>query len=252
MKEPVRHFLLAVQFLTRIPIPGNVRYSPESMAYALYQFPLVGFLLGASSAIAYAALLNLFPPVLAATLTLALVIRLTGALHEDGLADLADGLGGSPERERALEIMRDSRIGTYGTLGIVLLILSKVVALSTLEVVPAAGALIAGHVWGRSAIVAIVRWSRYARADGVAEFSQIPLPRHMLAWPILVSALAALVLCLATSPLVALAAFLAAGAIAVWVHKYMWRRLGGYTGDGLGTVETLVELVVLMAVVACL
>ena len=130
----LRHYLLAVQFFTRIPIDGRlaqwVGYSPAMLRASAAHFPGVGWLVGALVAGLSALLLMVLPasayvPLVVAVLGTAAGVWLTGAFHEDGLADVADGLGGSPERERALLIMKDSRVGAFGVLAVVLMLLAK-------------------------------------------------------------------------------------------------------------------------------
>ena len=127
----IRHYLLALQFFTRVPVTGRladwVGYSPEMLRRSAAHFPGVGWLVGGLAALVYAGLAMLLPdggytPLLLAVLSTVFTVRLTGAFHEDGLADVADGLGGSYDKERALDIMKDSRIGAYGAIGLVLLV----------------------------------------------------------------------------------------------------------------------------------
>ncbi|RYF36676.1 MAG: adenosylcobinamide-GDP ribazoletransferase, partial [Comamonadaceae bacterium] len=136
-----REFLLALQFFTRIPVTGRladwVGYSPELLRASAAHFPGVGLLVGLGAALAYGLLItvlpdSLFSPLLAAALSTAVTVLLTGGFHEDGLADVADGLGGSHERDCALEIMKDSRVGAFGAMALVLALLAKVLALGLL------------------------------------------------------------------------------------------------------------------------
>ncbi len=142
MRQAVRHYLLAVQFFTRLPVTGRladwVGYSPEMLRASAAHFPGVGWLVGAIGAAAYAALQAALggsrPQALALLVaavgcTIATVLA-TGGFHEDGLADVADGLGGSARRDRALEIMKDSRIGAFGAMALVLALLAKVALLA--------------------------------------------------------------------------------------------------------------------------
>ena len=135
----VRHFLLAVQFFTRIPITGKladwVGFSPAMLRASAAHFPAVGLLVGVVAAAVYALLISLLPataysPLVAAVLSTVATVLLTGAFHEDGLADVADGLGGSYDKARALEIMKDSRVGAFGALALVLAVLAKVALLA--------------------------------------------------------------------------------------------------------------------------
>ena len=135
----LRHYLLAIQFFTRIPVTGRlaawVGFSPAMLRASAAHFPGVGVLVGALVAGVTAALLACLPPgpfapLVAAVLGTVLSVMVTGAFHEDGLADVADGLGGSYDRDRALLIMKDSRVGAFGALALVLALLSKVALLA--------------------------------------------------------------------------------------------------------------------------
>ena len=160
--EPVRHFLIAVQFFTRIPITGRladwVGFSPARLRASAAHFPGVGWVVGGLVALVFWGLMQALvaqpaAPWVAAVLSTAFGVWLTGAFHEDGLADTADALGGHVSRERALEIMKDSRIGTYGAIALVLAVLTKVLLLGLLVqawgAAQVAWALLAAHVTSR-------------------------------------------------------------------------------------------------------
>ncbi len=141
MRQFIRHYLLSLQFFTRIPVTGKladwVGFSPAMLRASAGHFPGVGVLVGGLVAGFAAGLMMLLPPtgsapLVAAALSTAFGVWVTGAFHEDGLADVFDGLGGSAERDRALEIMKDSRVGAFGAIAIVLTLLCKVVLLALL------------------------------------------------------------------------------------------------------------------------
>ena len=129
MRYQLELFFTALGFFTRIPVPAWVPWSAERMNHAARYFALVGWVVGAVGALGYLALAWLLPPAVAVILSMALTIRLTGAFHEDGLADSCDGLGGGWDKAQVLAIMKDSRIGSYGSIGIVLMLLAKTAAL---------------------------------------------------------------------------------------------------------------------------
>jgi len=165
----VRHFLLAIQFFTRLPITGKladwVGYSPIMLRDSAAHFPAVGWLVGALSALVFAGFVNALPalsasPWVAAVFCTAFSVLLTGAFHEDGLADTADGLGGGLTRERALEIMKDSRIGTYGSAALLLAVLGKLsllVLLYQIDLVWSVAGLFAAHVTSRLMPLFLIR-----------------------------------------------------------------------------------------------
>ena len=162
----LRHFLLALQFFTRIPVTGRlaqwVGYSPAMLRASAAHFPAVGWVVGVIGALALAGALALWPPLVAAALCTVVTVLVTGAFHEDGLADLADGLGGASTRERALEIMKDSRIGAFGAIAVVLamgLKFALLAALAAQGAFVACATLVAAHVLSRLAPLAVMRAS---------------------------------------------------------------------------------------------
>lgn len=232
-------------FLTRLPVRGAGR-SGAGLARAAWTFPIVGALVGAIGALAYfgAAMVGLHPFV-AATLAVGATMLATGALHEDGLADTADGFGASGSRARKLEIMRDSRIGTYGVAALILSVLLKVGALASLVapwlVVPA---LIAAHAAARATLPVFMRILPPARMDGLA--AEAGRPSFANAAIAALLGVAALVVCLGPiTGLVAVVPLVAAAAVVAWLAK---RQIGGQTGDVLGALEQAGEILVLLAV----
>ncbi|SIO28589.1 cobalamin-5'-phosphate synthase [Rhodovulum sp. ES.010] len=250
LAEETRLALLAVQFLTRVPVPAADIFTPERMSRAVRYFPLVGLALGAVLGAVLALGSAVFPPVVAALLAVALGVRLTGALHEDGLADLADGLGGADTRERALEIMRDSRIGSYGTLALGLVMALKVAALAHMGVAVGAWALVAAHGLSRVASLILMLRLPYAREEGKAGFASPGAGRG----PALIAAgtvvLALLAVAATAGAGAAVSAAIATAAVTAWMGTMLVRRLAGHTGDALGAVQQLSETAVLLAVLA--
>ncbi|HEX3139290.1 MAG TPA: adenosylcobinamide-GDP ribazoletransferase [Rhizobacter sp.] len=252
----LRLFFIALQFFTRLPVPRWVGYQPEWLHESARHFPLVGALVGAVGAGVLWAALVLFPMPVAVGLSMAATVLLTGAFHEDGLADTCDALGGAVSRERALEIMKDSRIGSYGAVGLLLVLGLKAVTLVALPAPVVFAALILGHTASRAAAVALIRWLPYA--GDVAHAKAKPLAQRVsaagfaVAWAWVVAVGGALVLWHAAWwPLVLMgiaAAVVCAVACALWLK----RRLGGMTGDTLGATQQLSELLVLLACLAWL
>jgi adenosylcobinamide-GDP ribazoletransferase len=178
----------------------------------------------------------------AAGLAIAAGIALTGALHEDGLADTADGLGGGHARERALEIMRDSTIGTYGAAALVFSIGLRWAALASLTAASGAAALIIAHSAARGSIAIALNRSSYAREKGTGELVAHGVPDADLWWTLAFIAALALVAGGWTG-LIGVAFGLAA---ATFLHMRVDRRIGGYTGDTLGAMEQICEITVLL------
>jgi adenosylcobinamide-GDP ribazoletransferase len=234
-------FALAVQFLTRLPVPRDLTFSEGRLLRATRYYPAVGLIVGAiGAAVLLGAALALPWPV-AVLLSVAATVAATGAFHEDGLADAADGLGGGLTRERALEIMRDSRVGTYGVLALGLVLALKVAALAALAPGQAAALVLCGHAISRYAPVAVVARADYAREQG-AKFAAPSVSRAGERVALATAALAALALALALGPGAALAALALAALLAALLARRVLARLGGYTGDCLGAAQQAAEL----------
>ena len=270
----LRHFLLALQFFTRIPVTGRlavwVGFSPAMLRASAAYFPAVGVVIGCLVVALSATLMYYLPtayaPLVAAALGTAWSVWLTGAFHEDGLADVADGLGGSYDRERALIIMKDSRVGAFGAIAVVLALLSKVALLALLGAVGTLWmcfALMAGHVVSRTWPLLIIRWLPHVGDDAGSKSKpladQISLASLILAllWCAttlaLISWVAASVLSgidvqtLTTAPVLPVLKVLACGGLAsalifVYLLRLFERRLQGFTGDCLGTTQQLCEI----------
>jgi len=246
-------FRLAAAFLTRLPVdPADSAAdgAPADLSRAMWLFPVVGFGIGGAGAIALAALSWAgVPAAVAATLAVGIVVWLTGALHEDGLADLADGFGGGGTREQKLEIMHDSRIGAYGMLALAVVIVAKIAALAAIAAVDigaAVGALIAAATWSRSMFAPTMRWLPPARDDGLGALAGTPNEGGTWKGLALGALLAALVLITPAGGGV-LIVLIAGGLGAFAIGWLALRQIDGYTGDVLGGVQQAAEAAVLIA-----
>jgi adenosylcobinamide-GDP ribazoletransferase len=234
----------ATALLTRIPMSHPHGERPPNLARAGRLFPLVGGLIGLAIGVVYEFFLGLnLPGFGAAFIALGLGCWLTGAMHEDGLADFADGLGGT-SRERKLEIMRDSRLGTYGALALIVVLGAKAGSMTVLPIHGAIPALVAAHALGRMALPAIAYFVPPARSDGLAAEAGRPGLESAL-----IAAGIALVIALVALPLgTAINAFIAAGLAALAIAWLAHRQLGGHTGDVLGAAEQAGEVAVLLVI----
>lgn len=254
MIHQLRLFFIALQFFTRLPIPRWVGFEQQWLHHASRYFPLVGVVVGAVAAAVYAAAAQLWPAPVAVLLSTAASIYLTGAFHEDGFADMCDGFGGGMTRERVMEIMKDSRIGTYGAVGAGLLIALKCTLLAQLPLAGAVAALMVAHPLSRLAASALIWKLQYARDEGKAK----PLAQDMSGAEFAIASVCALlplvvVGAIGTLPWLRLAACVAAAALAAaWLGAKCVRRIGGYTGDCLGAVQQLSEVVIYLCVLAAL
>ena len=232
--------LAAMQALTRVPVAAP--HGPDVLRRASRYFPLVGVGVGLVGWGVLEAARAGLPGEVAAVLSLAATLALTGALHEDGLADSADGLLGGRTRDDALRIMRDSRLGTYGVLALVLALGAKLGLVAALPSGLAVGAaFVAGHAVGRFWMMALPLALPYARPDCMAAAVARPGAAE---WGV---ALLVAVPALALLGPRAGGALVLSGGVAVAMGWCARRRLGGYTGDVLGATMVLTELAVLLA-----
>jgi adenosylcobinamide-GDP ribazoletransferase len=246
--------LLAVQFLTRIPVPGllaiNADTARAGLARSVVWFPVVGALVGGVSACVMTAAEQLWPRAVAVILALIFEARLTGAFHEDAVADFCDGFGGGMTPLRIHEIMKDSRIGSYGTVGLGLAMALRASLLLALPVSLVFPALIASAGFGRWLAVAVMATTPpLAQTEGLAKdvgarttplqglVASLPVLFFMAplaivrGWPIAVALVAALLFLL-------------------WFRRFLLRHLGGVTGDCLGFAVYAGQIFILLAAVA--
>ena len=253
-REPGGRLVASLEFLTRLPIPASSR--PMPLVQAMPMFPVAGALIGAFTGLVVAFCTDIgIAPLLAASLALAATLAATGALHEDGLADTADGFGGGTTRERKLEIMRDSRIGTYGTLALIVSAIAKIAAIAA--IVPALGwcsilVLAGAGAVSRAAIVWLMAATPPARSDGLSASAGQP-DGETLKWALGIAAILAIVLLGWPIGLPNMFfAVLAAAATALAMQRLALRAVGGQTGDVCGAIQVASEIAVLAAITASL
>jgi adenosylcobinamide-GDP ribazoletransferase len=240
---------IAAAFLTRLPIglAGGLPTSSGNLAQASRAFPLVGILVGGISAMAYTRAVDLgLTALLAAGLAVGVGLIATGALHEDGLADLADGLGARGDAAAKLAAMRDSHIGVFGTLALILAMLLSVVALAALaQPAEAACALIAAHGASRALLPWVMNRFAPARGDGLA----LGAGRPSRTTSFIALGIGAAILLLLEGPARAIVAA-AAACLALLMAPLARRQFGGITGDVLGAIEAIARIAILLALVA--
>ncbi|MFM9843586.1 MAG: adenosylcobinamide-GDP ribazoletransferase [Dongiaceae bacterium] len=233
-----KDFALAAMFLTRLRPPIRESAGLAALKRASRMFAVVGLFVGLAGGIAYAIAIELgFASWLAATLAVGATILLTGGLHEDGLADMADGFAGGSTRDEKLAIMRDNRIGSFGTLALIFSVMLRVAALASLsDIGIVIAALIAGHAASRAAMTAVMHALPNARNDGLSAGVGRP-DRAAAIIGLAVAAIAALVLLQGAG---LLAIIIGAGAAAgiAWLAL---RQIGGQTGDVLGATEQVAQ-----------
>ena len=247
LKRELRSLLTAAQYFTRIPVPTWVGHSAAQLERASRYFPLIGLGVGAIGAAAFWLGSLLFPPFIAATLSTLATLAVTGAFHEDGLADTIDGLGGGVTRERALEIMKDSRVGAFGVLALLLVILLKVSALAAMSLRDGVLALMAGHALSRGCAVLLIAGLPYARSDDSTRAK--PVVEHVRRLDFAIACLCSIAPLVLLWPRVVLSLGVVLITLAM-LFRWFKRRLGGYTGDTLGATQQCCEVAFYLSLVA--
>ncbi|HEX2532532.1 MAG TPA: adenosylcobinamide-GDP ribazoletransferase [Chitinophagaceae bacterium] len=257
MKRELRIFLTALMFLTRLPVYRWAGHEPEYLQRCSKYFPLVGAIVGALSLVPFALLYPAVSLPLAVLGSLIASVLTTGAFHEDGFADVCDAFGGGWTKEKILTIMKDSRLGTYGVAGLVFILAAKFLLLHDLArlLLPEGRGLfdgpflllvIAAHMLSRLMAVAVIQYGTYVYLDDTSKSKPLASDRlrpaeFLLAIGLTLPALAALPLMIAvTLPMV-----LAAAAL---LYRYFRRWIGGYTGDCLGAIQQVTEILFYLTV----
>jgi adenosylcobinamide-GDP ribazoletransferase len=249
----VRHqlnvFLGALMFLTRIPVGKRHVFRSEDLPRSTVYFPIVGLMIGLLGGLVLFCAELFVPPIVAVLLCMGVTVTATGALHEDGLADAADGLIGGLERERRLEIMKDSRLGSYGAVVLWFSLTAKLFLLAALlekGIFTAVCALVVAHGLGRAATVTLLFRRQYVRTD---ESKASPFGNTVTFKEFVTALLAPVLLSFALLGSKAVL-LLVVAAVATWAAgAYFHKKIGGITGDCLGAANQLVELVCYLSLV---
>lgn len=238
--------MLALSYFSRLPVPHTrLAWSEQELARATRYFPCVGALVALTGAAVLWAAMQALPVAAAMVLSLTAMVLCTGAFHEDGLADTADGLGGGFDPPQALRIMKDSRIGTYGALALLLTTALKFTVLTPIATASwqsAAWVLLLVHTLSRASAVGVMLSLPYLRGDDAQ--ARAKAVADGVAWPDAAVALGTALPLLATAvalgaitPATAVALLLGLTALVFVAVRYLRQRLGGYTGDSLGAVQ---------------
>jgi adenosylcobinamide-GDP ribazoletransferase len=237
-------FLLALGFYTRLPCPQTLDY--KQLPQATVYLPLVGWLVGGITAFSFYLADLLWPQVTAVILALIAGIFLTGAFHEDGFADVCDGFGGGWGKPRILEIMKDSSIGVYGVVGLLLLFLLKISLLGSLLATAVPFVLLAGHSISRLSPLLLMQHYDYARNnDSKAVVAVYKADMQQLIIATMIALLPLILL-----PAVCILAIIPVLAVNWYLGRYFYRYIGGYTGDCLGASQQISEVVFYLSISA--
>lgn len=249
-KSESAYFYTALQFYTRIPIPSTVQFTEENLSHSSRYFPLIGIIIGVLSALSFYLFTLAFHPLLALLLSLFVSVLLTGALHEDGLADVCDGFGGGYTKDKILEIMRDSRIGTYGFMGLLLAISIKIAALNEFALLDIPFMIICGHAISRFAAISFLYTHDYS-STGKATKSE-SITKKITNTDLGISAVFGIMplLCF-LNPWIFLAI------IPVYISRVLLgsmfvKWIGGFTGDCLGATQQITEVVFYLSAIIIL
>ena len=237
-KRELEVFFGAIRFFTRLPVPGWVGHSTESLQNASRYMPVIGLIVGGLGGLAFFATSYIWPKTLAVLVSMIVTLRVTGVFHEDGWSDMIDGFGGGWEKAQVLSIMKDSRIGNYGAVGLLMMLLSKFFALIEIDMQQLPLAMMARHAFSRLCAVTVMRQLEYARDEGKAK----PLSTHISNGGLLFAVICGLLPLLYFPARQVIPGILLALLATFWLTRMFRRRIGGYTGDCLGAVQQLAEV----------
>jgi adenosylcobinamide-GDP ribazoletransferase len=244
----IRRFLIAIQFLTRLPVPQTINSSETDIGKAAAFFPFVGMIVGGGAALVFAMLQRILPLPASVLCAVVFAVFLTNGFHEDGLADSFDGFGGGWTKDRVLEIMRDSRIGTYGTLALIFVSLSKLTFLLSLPPGQIWRWLVVAHTAARWTILPLCAWLPYARAEGQGKL----VAKQVGALEVVTATITLLLVFILVSWQAALVALLVTTLVTLLSGLYFRARLEGVTGDCLGATNQLTEVALYLTAVILL
>ena len=235
-------FLIAVGFLTRIPIPKKTDFSEQKLNHASRYFPAVGWLVGIFTAGLFSTFEIAFPKTIAVIFSLLFAILLTGAFHEDGLIDTADGLGGGWSKDQKLEIMKDSQIGTYGAIALWFALSLKLIFLT--EIDNTFLALLIAHPLSRSTATGFLYFSPYVRSDNTSKAKPLAQKQNKMDFLVSQTTGISTLILINSHGLLLLGSLIAFGILWGWFLK---KQLGGFTGDTLGATQQLSEILIYIA-----
>jgi adenosylcobinamide-GDP ribazoletransferase len=240
MTRELRLVFTALMFYTRLPVPKYIDHSKEYLQAATKYFPLVGCIVGGLSAAVFWLTVHILPQEVAIVLSMVSTLLITGALHEDGLADVCDGFGGGWTRQKILDIMKDSRSGAFGIIGIVVSLLLKTVLLIKFPIAGIPALLIPAHALSRWCCTLVISFGTYARVDDLSKIKPVAQKMKMSQW--LMALLFGWIPLLLFKSLLVLFCIPVLGITTFLLYRYFKKWIGGYTGDCLGAVQQITEI----------
>ena len=248
MKNEFRIFLTALMFYTRFPVSEIKGWSEVMLNKSTRYFPLIGMLVGAVTAFSFFAASQVFPVSLSLVLAMAVSVLFTGAFHEDGFADFCDGFGGGHTKERILEIMKDSRIGTYGTIGLMLMLGTKYASLLQIDEARTPFILIAGNAFSRVFPVLLIYTADYARLDATSKTKPVGKADSVFSLIFALATGSSLLVFLQWHEIIITVVLLTV--VFLLFRMYIIKRLEGYTGDVLGALQQISEVLFYLVIAA--
>ena len=247
MKQELRIFFTAIMFYTRIPCPIWVDHSQEYLNKATRYFPLIGWIVGAVNVLIIYFCSFIFPTSICVIMALVASVLITGAFHEDGYADLCDGFGGGWTKPQILEIMKDSRVGTYAVVGLILLMFLKVFTLITLleiELLFSLKSIVFAHVLSRWSVTTIIYTHNYSRTDSESKVK--PIAKKLTLTNLVVASFWVIPCLFLFQSWLILLAIPIVYTMKVYLASYFQKWIEGYTGDCLGATQQINEIVTLL------
>lgn len=241
MKKELQIFLTAIMFYTRIPVPHWVNHDADYLNKATKYFPLIGWIVGFVCAFVFIGINYLFNSSIAIILSMVASVLLTGAFHEDGFADVCDGFGGGWTKDKILLIMKDSRVGAFGVIGIFFILLIKFSLLSTFSAAQLPFILIAGHSLSRWAASTFILTHQYVRENEDSKAK--PVAKQFLLPHFYIATIFGILPLLLFKNIYVLLLIIPVYTMKIYLGWYFKKWIGGYTGDCLGATQQLCEII---------
>ena len=238
LRRELDYFFGAIRFFTRLPVPAWVGHSSDALQRSMRYFPAVGLIVGGIAALVFVFTSFFWPRTLAVLAAIATTLYITSTFHEDGWSNMVDGFGGGWDKAQILTIMKDSRIGSFGAVALVMMLLTKFCALVEVEILLIPVSLVAGHTFSRLCATLVLRKLDYVRDEGKSK----PLSTHIGNGELTFAVLTALLPLLLLPPQQSIPAVILALLATVWLARLFKQRIGGYTGDCLGATQQLAEV----------
>jgi len=248
MKKELQIFLTAIMFYTRIPVPRWVNHDAGYLNKATKYFPLIGWVAGIVATLVFMATNYLFSPSIAIILSMAASVLLTGAFHEDGFADVCDGFGGGWTKEKILLIMKDSRVGAYGVIGLIFMLSAKFYLLSSFTASQLPFVLIAAHALSRWAAATFLLTHQYVREN--EDSKARPVAKQFLVAHFLIASLFGILPLLLLKNVYVFLLIIPVYTMKIYLGWYFKKWIGGYTGDCLGATQQLCEIIFYLSLLA--